>query len=457
MKKISRRSFLQVAGATGAAGLMSACGADSSSATTGTTSTSTAASTADAAEEKVTIHFSYWIAEDDETNVANFAAAVAEFNESEPNIEVILDAQPTNKSDDYETKYSMLLLAGDKTDIVACKSIDAYSMNASRGLYASLDDYMAADGLSTDDFTISTQTSDGVYGLPMTTSANLVLINVDALEAAGMPWPSDDWTWEEDYREMARAMTTGDMVGSIMPYWSDPVMYYLGLAQNCDDNPLFIDETTHNLADPLLKEFLEYRYSMTQEGIDVSYVDYTTASLSYAGEFFNGNAAMVVTGPFSFSGMTDLTNFPHTFKTGVMHTPSFAGSEPGSERDGTGTFSVNAKIDDVHKEAAYKFIAYYSTRGMIHLSQIPCARDYDTELLLASITGDNPELVDTESLTHWMTNPIRNAKVAITNPVQTTEIKAIVQEEGDSYMSGGQSIDDAIANMCKRADVVMAQ
>lgn len=413
-------------------------------------------------EEKVTIHFSTWISDGQKDAIDNFYKAVAKFNETYPNIEVILDTQPTNIADDYEQKYNMLLLSGDKTDIIHNKSMEIYNNRASKGLFVPIDEYMAEQGTSMDDFRVSTKLSDGkVYGLPSESDANLILLNKDALDEAGLAVPSPDWTWD-DYAEYAKKLTKEvngkTRYGSIAPFWDDPVMYYLGVAQSKDDNPLFKDAEHHNFDDPVLKEWLEFKYQLGNvDKTEISYKDYTTGSLNYQSEFFNGNAAMLVTGMFSFGSITNTETFPHDFTTAVSILPRWKDSPLGAERDSCGIFGINANIADENKEAAYKFIDFYSKEGLLYMGKVPMYKDVSVDAIVEAVQADKPELVDAESLKAYLSNPDRQAHVVSTLPASDAEMKSILKEEADKYMSDGQTIDEAIDNMIKRADAVLAQ
>ena len=473
MKKSKRMMALGLAVAMAATGL-AGCGssepagtsAESSQEGAGTTAAAASGETKKEAEassdEKVTIHFSTWIADGQQDAIDNFYKAVAKFNETYPNIEVILDTQPTNKADDYEQKYNMLLLSGDKTDIIHNKSMEIYNNRASKGLFAPIDEYMTESGTSMDDYRISTTLSDGkTYGLPSESDANLVFLNKDALDEAGLPVPDANWTWD-DYAEYAKKLTKDvngkKRYGSIAPFWDDPVMYYLGVAQSKDDNPLFKDAEHHNFDDPVLKEWLEFKYQLGNvDKTEVSYKDYTTGSLNYQSEFFNGNAAMLVTGLFSLGSITNTESFPHDFTTAVSILPRWKDSPLGAERDSCGIYGINANIDEEKKEAAYKFIDFYSKEGLLYMGKVPMYKDVSIDSVVESVQADQPELVDAESLEAYLSNPDRHAHVVSTLPPSDAEMKSILKEEADKYMSDGQTIDEAINNMVKRADAVLAQ
>lgn len=461
MKKGKRLLALSLA-AVMAAGMAGCGSSESASATESTTVSNASQSSSAASDEKVTIHFSTWIADGQQDAIDSFYEAVAKFNETYPNIEVILDTQPTNKADDYEQKYNMLLLSGDTTDIIHNKSMEIYNSRASKGLFVPIDDYMAESGTSVDDYRISTTLSDGkTYGLPSESDANLILMNKDALDEAGLAVPDPDWTWD-DYAEYAAKLTKEEngtkRYGSVAPFWDDPVMYYLAVAQTKDDNPLFKDAETHNFDDPVLKEWLEYKYQIGNvDKTEISYQDYTTGSLNYQSEFFNGNAAMLVTGLFSLGYITDTATFPHDFTTAVSVLPRWKDSAPGAERDSCGIYAINANIPDENKEAAYKFIDFYSKEGLLYMGKVPMYKDVSVDSIVESVQGNSPELVDATSLEAYLSNPDRHAHVVTTLPASDAEMKSILKEEADKYMSDGQSLDEAINNMIERANAVLAQ
>ncbi len=463
MKKITRRSFMQATAAVAAVSALAACSSTSSSTTTSTsTSTSTSADTStDTSDEPVTIHFAYNIADGDDTSIDGFYNCVAKFNETYPNIEVILDTQATSLSDDYVEKYNLLLLSGDQTDIIMNKSLEDYNVRAAAGMYVDIEAYMEADGASMDDYRLPTYASaDGkIYGLPNQVSPVLIYLNKEAVEEAGMELPPMDWTWD-DYAEYARKLTKevdgSTRYGSIAPYWDDPVMYYLGVSITKEDNPLYVDENTHNFDDPTFKEWLEFKSSLSNiDGSEVTYTDYVTGSLNYQSEFFNGNSAMLVSGIFSLSAITNLEKYPHEFTTAFAVCPSFNGSEPGAEADSCGVMSININAPEANKEAAYKFLRFWSVDGLAYISQVSCSNKTDAESIIAIAEGENPDLVDTDSLTEYLNCEYRHSMVTSLIPDTNSELLAILKEEGDKYMTNAQTIDEAIAAMCSRAEVVL--
>lgn len=414
-----------------------------------------------ASDEKVTIDYSYWVADSDKDQIDLFNKAVADFNKKYPNITVKLDSQPTNKSDDYIKKYDMLLLTGDKTTIIVNTSYIQYAARAKKGLFAAMDDYMKADNASMDEYRMPTTYEGKIYGLPSRSSANIVVMNKDALDEAGLKVPDLEWTWD-DYADYAKKLTKTEngktRYGSVAPFWGDPVMYYLGTAITKEGNPLFKDEKTHNLDDPSLKSWLEFKNKL--ENVDkseISYKDYTTGSLNYQSEFFNGDAAMLVTGVWTLQSAGATNTFPHKFKTSVAMLPRFNGSPVGAERDGPEICSINAKASDAEKEAAYKFIRFLTTEGLVTMQGIPAYKNTDYSKIIENIVGDKKDLYDIDSMKKYFEWDKRTSHFVDIAPSQNNEILGIVKEEGDKYLSGGQTIDQAVQNMKKRGDTTMAQ
>lgn len=447
MFKMKQKTGVVLAFALAAASI-TGCGSDSNQETTAVSD-----------NEKTTIHFGYWVADNDTVAKEQFYEVVAKFNEQYPNIEVILDAQSTNKSDEFEQKYNLLLLSGDTTDIIGCQSPASYAVKADKGLLAPMDEFMAADGTSISDYTVDTTYNGKIYGLPGESNASIVFLNKDALDEAGLEVPPLNWTWD-DYREYALKLTKEEggkkRYGSVAPFWGDPVMYYLGVAQSKDDNPLYKDENTHNFDDPVLKGWLEYKNQL--ENIDkteVSYIDYTTASLNYNAEFFNGNSAMLVTGIFALPYITNTEMYPHDFKTVVTMVPRWKDSAEGVERDSCPVLAINSNAPEENKEAAYQFIKFYTSEGLLMRKSLPSYKNVDYEGLADLVVNGREDLADREALMNYFTYDKRHSHTAVTTPPSNAELQGILKEEGDKYLSGGQTIDEAIENMIKRADAVM--
>lgn len=240
----------------------------------------------------------------------------------------------------------------------------------------------------------------------------------DTLDEAGLEIPDLTWTWEV-YAEYAKKLTKEEdgkkRYGSVDPFWGDPV----------------------------LKEWLEYKYQLENvDRTEISYVDYTTSNLNYNAEFFNGSAAMLVTGMFALPYITNLETYPHDFQTVVTIAPKWSTAENGVERDASPILAINKNADESHKEAAYNFIKFYTREGLLMRNLVPSYKDVDYEKLTDSLVNGQENLIDREWLLKYFSYDKRHLHSVMTTPDSNTELQGILKEEGDKYLSDAQNIDE---------------
>lgn len=100
--------------------------------------------------------------------------------------------------------------------------IQVYDYNCeywtSKGLFASLSDFMQKDGVSASDFSSSviglaqSGEDDSYYWLPRDYNKMVVCINTEMFEAAGIEKPSDDWTMTDFYNVCQQLNASADTI-----------------------------------------------------------------------------------------------------------------------------------------------------------------------------------------------------------------------------------------------------
>ena len=109
-----------------------------------------------------------------------------------------------NNNSDYDTKITAMVAAGEQIDAAMLESGSiAYPM-AEEGILIPLDDYMAASGISMDDYVNASYYYDN-EGRVISWSGCIELMctfySRDVFDEAGLPYPPSDpdeaWTWEE--------------------------------------------------------------------------------------------------------------------------------------------------------------------------------------------------------------------------------------------------------------------
>ena len=190
--KISRRSFLKVAGAAGMAGALAACGGSASS--TAASSAASGSAAASAADGDVTIRMTWW---GGQTRHDLTQQVLDLYTSEHPN--VTFEAVPSGW-DGYFEKLATDTATGGMPDIVQMDYmyISTYAQN---GSLADLSEYIndgTIDASGIDEALMNASNIGGkTVGIPLSTSLVAFTYNPSVLEEAGVDVPTDDWTWDD--------------------------------------------------------------------------------------------------------------------------------------------------------------------------------------------------------------------------------------------------------------------
>ena len=172
------------------------------------------AAPASAESGKVKLTFSHW---GSTTDAAVYQARVDLFNAQSDTIEVEVLYIP----DDYATKVTTMLASGTAADVmVVAEETNAF---AYRGQLLPLNDYLASAGIDlaaqVGQAGVNAYSYDGVtYGIADRAGCSVVYYNKDLFDAAGVGYPSIDWT-RDDFLAAAKAIATeGDPADKVWGY-----------------------------------------------------------------------------------------------------------------------------------------------------------------------------------------------------------------------------------------------
>lgn len=153
----------------------------------------------------VELEMNYWMSEQ-ETGIM---AAVEAFNASQDEIKVNASTVPW---DQYWDKLVTGLPAGSAPDIFSINALNVrdYAVNGYLLDISDLFESGAVDLTKFPQHVIDTHTVDGtLWGIPKDYDCIAVFYNKDMFDAAGVEYPSDDWTWDE-FIEIAKKLTDAD-------------------------------------------------------------------------------------------------------------------------------------------------------------------------------------------------------------------------------------------------------
>jgi len=438
-------------------GILGGCAGNSQPAGTPVPASAGAESTATApaaAGEPVTIKFYTWEASLKDQN----DAVVKAFEDKYPNIKVDIQYPVENDNVEYTKKIDMLLLTNEQIDCMMESSVAKMTSKVDRELYQPLDSFFAAEGVNYDDiYSVSSNIRGSYYGLPIDISPWFVMINKTMLDAAKLPVPPLDWTWD-DYRDYAIKLTHGEgqdkVYGSYFHNWNN--YYQMGMYSTKMDNCFYKEDGSLNFDDPNLSGWLQFRYGLeNQDKASVPLMDVKTSKLAYRNEYFGGKVAMLPTGAWMLAEIKDTVKWPHDFQTVFAPLPKWKDGAAGRTFSDTKMLSIPASAK--YPEQAYQFIRFYTTEGAhIRAGGLTAEKNVDVKNTIATIIGPNPDaLYNTDSLYAVFNNPALQYNAPLMAPPYDAEIGTMFGEECDKYMVGGQTLDECINALKTRgADIV---
>ncbi len=387
-------------------------------------SSTTAPGTSDTPDgEAVTITYSNFISNGG--NEDNLAAIVAAFEDANPGITVDVTTLP------YSDYFTAL-----QTDLAAGTTADVFDIEyATYPTYQPAGAFAALEGVDTSAYRgdiVAAYQTDGVnYALPTSFSTVVLYYNKDLFDAAGLDYPSADWTWEDE-KAAAEALT--DASAGV---WGDyqPISYYeyyKALAQAGGDF-LTADGSAaafNSAAGIRAAEWLVNKSGtvMPTAAQGAGTADFDTAL--WAG----GNLAMWHTGIWMFGAASD-SDFAWDIEV-----------EPGDVQNASAVFSnaVAVSATSAHQEAAQKFAEFLSSSQVmvdIRLNsgwELPAISD-DAKLAtyLDKTDPDNREAVFA-SLDAIALPPVIGANQA--------QLQDIITEQLTEAAAGRITVEEALAN-----------
>jgi multiple sugar transport system substrate-binding protein len=251
-------------------------------------------STVAGAEATTKLTLALW----DDSQVSGIQMMVDKFMQDNPDITVEIQCTPWAQ---YWTSLEAAAMGGTLADVVMMhpEKVTAY---AEGGMIASLDDLAASGAIDMTQFPqniVKDFTVDGVkYGVPKDYSTFGLWYNKDLFDAAGLAYPTAEWTWDDLYNAAVK-LTDKDagVYGFIARYDTNDGAYHF-IWQNGGDI-INADQTASGFDDPATIGAIEYMVKFIQEGLSPTAADLANTDASSL--FLSGKAAMQIAGSWMCS------------------------------------------------------------------------------------------------------------------------------------------------------------
>ncbi len=158
------------------------------------------------------------------------------FLEENPGVTINYIPVPLDSWGDYTQKIVTTMLGGEQVDVI-WNAIEAVPMMAERGVLMSLDSFIDGDP-EIQEFLDDAHPKlleglrwkDQQYLLPFAWNTTLIYYNKAVLEAAGLPEPPPDWSWDDflEYAQTITQDTDGDGNNDVWGFHSASWLWHLG-------------------------------------------------------------------------------------------------------------------------------------------------------------------------------------------------------------------------------------
>lgn len=396
------------------------------------------------ADDTITLNFQMWSDEEE-----LFTELIRLYEAEHPNVKINMTCTP---SSDYTVKLQTVLGGGGDVDMFGISSPPGLAEYVNKGAVRPLDDLIAAAGtnLTGVQSILNSIAIDGkTYGLPYKTSSWFVVYNKDIFDAAGVPYPTGAWTWEE-YAEIAAKLTSGEGADKIYGSLNfQPTSMWWRVPGNSmgATNPLNDDELHAWM------KAAEFCKSLSDAGSQPLYEDMAgDAGADYAGNFLQGKYGMFYNGDWVIEMLnTAIRNGDGNVNYDIAPLPHWEGEQavtPGAAA------VLMVTESSKNAEAAYDFIAFCTgaeaSKTLLAMDYFPAWQDDNT--VATYCEGKTaPEHIE------FVVNQDIISQVpcdALYNPATN-----VIKEEVSLYLLGEQDIETTEEN-CKariQDEVVNAQ
>lgn len=381
------------------------------------------------AAEPVTITYSNFISNGG--NEDNMAAIVSAFEAENPTITVDVTTMP------YADYFTAL-----QTDLAAGTTADVFDIEyATYPTYQSAGAFAALEGVDTSvyrgDVAAAYQTDGVSYALPTSFSTVVLYFNKDLFDAAGLDYPTSDWTWADE-KAAAEALT--DAGAGV---WGDyqPISYYEFYKALVQAGGQFLSDDGTSVAFDSPEGIAAAQWLVGKSGTTMPTAEQGAGTPDFDTSLWaDGKLAMWHSGIWMFGAAAD-SDFAWDIAV-----------EPGDAQNASAVFSnaVAVSANSSHKEAAQKWAEFLTSSQVMvdtRLSagwELPAISD---EALLATYLDqgepDNRQAVF-DSLDGIALPPVIGDNQA--------EMQDIVGAELTEAAAGRKSVEDAIASAASQVN-----
>jgi multiple sugar transport system substrate-binding protein len=358
--------------------------------------------------------------------------------------------------DDFYDKTDIAVMGGDTTDCIRLTNPLNIAHYVQAGFLMPLDDLLKKAGYDANAVYgkfIKRQNGKILY-LPYEQSIHSVYYNKKIFDDAGVPYPKAPWTWD-DYVATAKKLTNKEK-GIYGSYFVLDWEYYYYMLARQRGVPGYKPDSSSNYDDPAFREALKFMYDLGETyKIQPTFKEYMANKLTWDTWAATGKYGLICIGSWFTGLLTDPVTYPRDWNWGIVETPS-AGPTGKNNLMAGGVWAVlkNAK----HPQSAARYVAWVSENSYKFAGGIPARVNLtpaEVESILGSIaskSGGSVTVAELDAALLRNSLGVQDEKITGPKPKEYTDI---INREAQLYMSGEQSIDDALKNIKVKADAIL--
>ncbi|MDR1547995.1 MAG: sugar ABC transporter substrate-binding protein [Hungatella sp.] len=422
---------------------LTACGGSkttesSAASSTDKTETTKSDEKAQSTGEKKVLSVTTW----DYDTSPTFQTVVDAYMAKNPDVEInVIDTS----ADEYNNSLGISLSAAQPDpDVIWVKDMGSMLQMADKNQLLPLDDFMKKDNLDLSIYNGAAeqlQYNGATYGLPYRSDWYILYYNKDLFDAAGVPYPSNDMTWDE-YYDIAAKMTSGE--GSSKVYGGHNHTWQ-ALVSNwaVQDGKHTVVEKDYSF----LKPWYEQALALQDNGYIQDFSTLKTANIHYSSVFKNQQCAMMPMGSWFIATMIQSQASDETsFNWGIARIPHPADTEAGYTVGALTPVGISAYTDE--PDLSWDFVKFATSEEAANiLAEQGVFTGIQTEESLKTIASaqffpEGESNVEALTYTHYIFDRPLDPKI--------TEIKNLLEEVHEMIMIKQYTVDQGIEELNKR-------
>lgn len=251
--------------------------------------------TVNAQDEATVRYFTFSAAPD---HLEDLDTIIAAFEEANPGITIEVSTAPFA---DYFTLLQADVVSGDAPDVFEL-NYESFVTYAANGTLLNISDMVSGDAPYYPRALEAFQYEDEQLALPETFSTVLLFYNADLFDAAGVEYPTTEWTWDDAVVAATAINDLGDDTWGIfspVQFWE----FYKKAAQNGDCEFFNEDMTESTINSEACVSTLETMISFMDSGLMPTQAQLSGVSDSEL--FMSGKVGMLVTGIWMFGAFEE--------------------------------------------------------------------------------------------------------------------------------------------------------